>query len=52
MRNPPPRRPVLALLGAEIACVAAWALTGNFWCCVGAVASGVALVVTVLFWGD
>lgn len=50
MENPP-RRPVLALLAAELACVAAWAITGNFWCCVGAVVSGVALVATVLFWG-
>ncbi len=49
--NPPSRRPILALLAAEFACVAAWALTGNFWCCIGAVVSGVALIITVLFLG-
>ena len=49
MRNPPPRRPVLALLAAELVCVGAWAFTGNVWCCLGAVASGVAFIVMVLF---
>ena len=53
MKNPPTRRPVvLALLAAELACVGAWALTGSIWCCLGAVISGVALVVMVLFGGD
>ncbi len=52
VKNSPPRRLLLALLAVELACVAAWALTGNFWCCIGAVISGVSLVFTVLFLGD
>ncbi|MDP9410424.1 MAG: hypothetical protein M3P70_07970 [Actinomycetota bacterium] len=52
VKNPPPRHPVLALLAAELACVGARALTGSIWCCLGAVISGVALVVMVLFGGD
>lgn len=42
----------MALLAAELVCVGAWALTGSIWCCLGAVASGVALIAMVLFWGD
>jgi uncharacterized membrane protein len=42
----------LALLAVELVCVLAWALTGSVWCCVGAIVSGVALVVTVLFGED
>ena len=42
----------MALLAAELVCVGAWALTGSIWCCLGAVASGVALTGMVLFWGD
>ena len=42
----------MALLAAELVCVGAWALTESIWRCLGAVASGVALIAMVLFWGD
>ena len=41
--------PVLALFATELACAAAWALTGGVWYCLGAMLCGAALVFVVLF---
>ena len=43
---------MLALLATELACVLAWVLTGSVWYCLGAVLSGAALILAVLFGGD
>ena len=48
-RNPPSGGPVLTLFETELACAAAWALTGGVWYCLGAVLCGAALVFVVLF---
>jgi hypothetical protein len=49
VRRSPSRRPLVALLAAELVCVTAWALTGSFWWVLGALMVGVVLVVIVLF---
>ena len=40
---------MLALFATELACAAAWALTGGVWYCLGAMLCGAALVFVVLF---
>ena len=40
---------MLALFATELACVVAWALSGNVWYCLGAVLCGGTLVFLVLF---
>src|SRR5918997_4295535 len=49
VKNSPSRRPVLALLAAELVCVGAWTLTGSIWWFLGAVVAGLALIVVALF---
>jgi hypothetical protein len=49
VRHQWPRRLLVALLVAELVCVAMWVFVGGIWWALGAIIVGASLVLTVLF---